>query len=178
MLMRPEKAPPPRRARWAREQPEYAFGWERLTDITREILPLLKEHWRELALNQDTVILDPNWEQYFVYQELGILHVLTVRQHGDLVGYLWLLCGPHLHYASTKYANIDHYWLAPECRSGWLGVRLFREAIRKALELDAKILHGAEKMHWKNARNRPVSWLFRRLGFTPIEYVWSLRLGD
>src|SRR6266576_7312864 len=77
------------------------FAWERFNQLAHELPPLFHEHWKELALNQDTVKLDPNWDQFNALDVQGILRILTVRMEGRLVGYVFLLFGPHLHYKST-----------------------------------------------------------------------------
>src|SRR5258708_3980238 len=41
--------------------------WERFGYFAHELPPLFMRHWKEIALNQDEVPLDPNWDRYFEY---------------------------------------------------------------------------------------------------------------
>ena len=54
---------------------------------------MFHEHWKELALNQDTIKLDPDWDKFYALDVQGILRILTVRVEGRLVGYVFLLFG-------------------------------------------------------------------------------------
>lgn len=173
MLARPEKQShrPPRASAPARPE----FAWERFSAIAHELPSLFRQHWREIALNQDAVELDPDWDKYLGLEALGILHVLTVRVSGALVGYVFVAVGPHLHYASTKWAVVDMFWLNPVYRFGWTGVRMLIENERHLREIGVKIVHIALKLHFKGGR---VAKLFKRLGYAPIEEVWAKRLEN
>jgi len=135
---------------------------------------LFHEHWKELALNQDTIKLDPNWDKFYALDVQGILRILTVRVEGRLVGYVFLLFGPHLHYASTPWSHSDMFWLDPLYRQGWTGVKLFKALIRGATEMGAKNLTVPVKLHFMNAR---VIKLLERLGFKQIEVIMAMRIG-
>lgn len=150
------------------------FGWERFHAIAHELPPLFAEHWRELALNRDTIPLDPDFDKYYRLDIEGTLQVLTARvAGGQLVGYVFLLVGPHLHYKSTLWGHADMYWLDPMYRQGWAGVRLFKALIAGARALGVVNLTLATKMHFMDNR---VTKLLQRLGFKPIETVHAMRL--
>ena len=150
------------------------FGWERFHAIAHELPPLFMQHWRELALNQDTVPLDPDWDKFYGLDVQGTLRVLTVRvPSGQLVGYGFLLVGPHLHYKSTIWGHVDMYWIDPLYRQGWLGVRFFKTLIRDAKTMGAVNLTLATKYHFMDNR---VTKLLQRLGFKPIETIHAMRL--
>lgn len=150
------------------------FGWEKFHAIAHELPPLFNEHWRELALNRDAIPLDPNWDQFYRLDVEGALQVLTARiPNGQLVGYIFLLVGPHLHYKSTIWAHADMYWLDPVYRQGWTGVRMFKALIAGAKVMKAANLTLATKMHFMDNR---VTKLLQRLGFTPIETIHAMRL--
>src|SRR6266566_6767577 len=166
--------PPPHLAlvRSAPAAPE--FAWERFNQLAHELPPLFHEHWKELALNQDTVKLDPNWDQFYALDVQGILRILTVRMEGRLIGYVFLLFGPHLHYKSTAWAHCDMFWLDPVYRQGWTGVKMFKALLRGVEEMDAKIASVPVKLHFMNAR---VIKLLERLGFKQTEVIMTTRIG-
>lgn len=143
--------------------------WERFGYFANELPPLFARHWREIALNQDKVPLDPNWDRYYEYDLLNILQTLTVRSNGVLVGYVFMLVHPHLHYASTLWAQSDIFWLDPAYRSGWTGVRMFKEVEAGMRKLGVKVVMLNEKLHFDSR----VGELFKRLGFTHTENIFS-----
>ncbi len=149
------------------------FRWERFNQIAQELPPLFTEHWRELALNKDVIPLAPDWDRYFALDVQGALRILTVRFEGRLVGYVFLLFGPHLHYVSTPWGHSDMFWLDPTFRQGWTGVRLFKELLRGVEAMGARMLTVPVKLHFMNGR---VIKLLKRLGFEPIEIVMARRL--
>jgi hypothetical protein len=103
------------------------FQKERYTEVIDDIKPLLVEHWRELATYQD-IRLDPEYEFYRKSDELGLLHIYTVREqylgqnHGDLIGYSIFFVRPsHHHYAGASWAMNDIVWIRSDRRQVGLG---------------------------------------------------------
>lgn len=150
----------------------------RLGPIAKELRPLFVLHWKELALNQDKIPLDVDWDRYLELDLVGRLQVLTVRDGDSLVGYVFNLISPALHYRSTMWCHIDMYWLAPAYRFGWNGVRMFTENEKFVKRTGAKIISVAEKLHFKNEFGRQVSVLFKRMGYSPIERIYTKYIGD
>lgn len=151
------------------------YGWEKFHQIAHELPSLFFAHWKELALNQDAIPLSPDWDKYYRLGIEGILHILTARtSNGLLVGYCFLMVGPHLHYATTLWAHADMYWLDPLYRQGWTGVRMFKELAKGARLLGAANLTLATKHHFGDNR---VTKLLQRLGFMPIETIHAMRLN-
>lgn len=149
------------------------YRWERFLQIKDELPPLFIRHWREIALNQEDVRLDPDWDKFTMLDINGTLRILTVRDNGILVGYLFGLFGSHLHYASTPHGHADMFWLDPAYRQGWAGVRMFKELLRQAKEWGIVKITVPIKLHYMNAR---VGKLLERLGFTAIETVYSRKV--
>jgi len=153
--------------------PRLTFQWEHFTAISREVLPLWKMHYREIALDQDIIPLDPDWENYFVCDENEILHILTARFNGKLVGYIFNLVGGHNHYTSTRFAHTEMFWLHPRFRKGWEGVRMFQENLRGLKAREVVMTSINFKLHFKNAR---VGKLLARLGYEATDIVMRKRL--
>lgn len=151
------------------------FGWERFHAIAHELPALFVEHWKELALNRDIIPLDPDWDKYYRLDVEGVLRVLTIRvPNGTLVGYAFLMVGPHLHYKSTQWGHLDIFWMDPVYRQGWTGVRLFKTLIADAKTQGVVNLTLSTKIHFMDNR---VTKLLQRLGFKPIETVHAMRLA-
>lgn len=151
------------------------FQWEKFSAIARELPPLFKLHWNELALNKEEIPLEPDWGRYFQYETLGILYILTVRSDGVLVGYAFSLVGPHLHYASTLWGQTEMFWLQPAFRRGLTGVHMLREVEGGMRQLGVKVHHFPIKLHFLSERGT-IGRLFERLGYKPIETVYGKRL--
>lgn len=144
---------------------------ERWRDIKGEMLPLLKRHWREVALNHEAVPLDIDHEQYDALDESGALHILTVRRSGLLIGYHVAIVTPHLHYKSTLHGITDVYWIAPECRHGVTAMRMFQAVERELGKLGVRKLFTATKLHMDQGP------LFERLGYKPVERLYAKLIG-
>ena len=146
---------------------------EKFHEIARELPPLFEQHYREIALDQKTVPLDPDWDRYFVLSLNGALVVTTARSGKTLVGYIFNLVGPHLHYRSTPHAEIEMFWLDPAYRGSSFALRWFRENEAHLRGLGIKKVGVATKNGYMGGR---VGLIFTRLGYRPVETVWSKTL--
>lgn len=148
-----------------------SFQWERFSFISRELPPLFRRHWNEIALNKEAVPLDPDWNKYYDLDLLGLLAVLTARtRKGTLVGYYFVVLGPHLHYVSTKWGHTDMFWLDPAHRRGWTGIRMIRAMIDGMKKAEVKVLAVNLKLHFEQDRGT-IERIFRRFGFAPSDLV-------
>lgn len=161
----------------ARVQPKLRYQWELFHLLIQELVPLFSKHWQEIAVNKKAIKLDPNFVLYCQYEHAGVLHVLTVRAESKLVGYAFCMVGPHLHYASTTFCQIDMFWLDPVYRIGWNGIRLFKEVEARMRELKCMVIMGGEKLHFKNERKKSVGRLFKRLGYRADARYYSKLIG-
>lgn len=140
-------------------------------NLRREMLPLLVQHWKEIALNHADVPLDIDHEKYDALDRSGALHIVTVRQDGELVGYHVAIISGHLHYKSTLHGITDVYWLAPAHRQGFTGIRLFKHVEKEMTALGVRKLFTGTKVHLD------MSKLFERLGFKRVEYLYAKLIG-
>lgn len=144
-------------------------AWEM---VQPEISRLCHEHWKEIAHNQEAIPLDPNWGQYQRLADAGMLFVTTIRDEA-LIGYLILIVSGHLHYKSTLHATEDIFWLAPEYRRGFLGVRLFRFTLTELKRHGVVKAVFSHKLAFQNGR---VAKLFEWLGMKAVETVYTVIL--
>lgn len=154
----------------ANARPDLTSQIEKFHEIARELPPLFEQHYREIALDQDTIPLDPDWDRYFWLALSGMLHVCTARCDKVLVGYIFNLAGPHLHYRSTPHAEIEMFWLDPAYRGSAFALRWFRENEAHLHGLGIKKVGVAVKNGYMSGR---VGLIFKRLGYKPVETVWS-----
>ena len=137
---------------------------------------LFRQHWAEIALHKDAIPLDPHWDRYYDFDVADILNVLTVRANGVLVGYMFILVFPHLHYASTLFAVTDIFWLDPLYRRGMAGYRMLKEVEKRLQEAGVKVIYANAKLHFEAERGT-IGKLFERLGYSPTETLYSKYLG-
>lgn len=145
---------------------------EAFSAVIDEAKPLLQRHWEELALNKESVPLDPDWRRYAALEAQGQLSVVTVRANGKLVGYSWMVVQPGLHYRGCLEARMDIFWLAPEHRGRMGGVRLFRAHEKELRRRGVQRVYTGSKLHKDSSR------LFLALGYTPIEQWFSKMLSE
>jgi GNAT superfamily N-acetyltransferase len=146
------------------------FQREKLRDVKDEVEPLLMRHWHEIALNKDTVPLDPDWDGYFAAEDAGIICAITARDEGTLVGYMNFVLSRNLHYRSLFVADGDIFWLAPEYRKGMTGLRMIRFAEDLLKTLGVNKIVNKVKLHFD------IGVLFERLGYAPIERIYAKKL--
>jgi hypothetical protein len=154
----------------ASARPDLSIQVEKFYEIARELPPLFERHYREIALDQDSIPLDPDWDRYFMLALNGMLHVCTARSGSVLVGYIFNLVGPHLHYRSTLHAEIEMFWLDPAYRGGSFVLKWFRQNEATLKELGVKKVGVATKNGYKDGR---VGLIFKRLGYRPVETTWA-----
>lgn len=156
-------------------EPDTRFGTvyavERWKDLRAEMLPLLEQHWREVALNHAQVPLDIDEAKYRQLDESGALHIVTVRKDGVLVGYHVAVVATHLHYASTLHGITDVYWIAPERRHGVTALRMFERVERELKALGVVKLFTATKLHLDQGA------LFEHMGYKPVERLYAKMIG-
>lgn len=148
------------------------YAVERWKDIRSEMLPLLVRHWHEIALNHADVPLDIDEQRYAALDEAEALHIVTARKEGALIGYHVAIISGHLHYASTLHGITDVYFVAPEFRQGFTGIRLFQRVEQEMRGLGVKKLFTGTKVHLD------MSKLFERLGYKRVEYLYAKILKE
>ncbi|QDP54904.1 MAG: hypothetical protein Unbinned3065contig1002_6 [Prokaryotic dsDNA virus sp.] len=143
------------------------FATESLYDVMGEVAPLLCEHWEQIALDKDTVKLSPDWDVYKFMQDHDKLHITTVRQEGELVGYVVYLISRSLHYVDEVFAEGDLFWLSPQHRKGSAGLKMFKHAEAALRGKGVTKVINKVKLHFD------VGKIFERMGYQPIERVYA-----
>lgn len=143
------------------------FALENLAKVRREIEPLLEEHWKEIALNKETIKLNPDWRAYSELDSINALRIYTARKEGKLMGYFVILVSRSLHYKDHLFANNDIVFLTKSARRGLTGLKLVKFAVES---LQAE---GVTKLHVNTKTHQPFDPIMERLGFEEIETVFS-----
>lgn len=145
---------------------------EPYSETIGELKEIYPRHWKELALNQRQVPLDPQYEVYLARDRAGELLLVTLRSAGKLAGYFLGFIAPALHYKTCLTLTMDIFYVLPEFRHGAAGLKLFR-----AVEAEAR-RRGVQRMFVGSKLHKDASRLFERLGYEPVEKFYSLWLGE
>ena len=153
-----------------------SFHEERFSWLRFEAEHLFVAHYREASADL-SVPLEINWEFYEKLEQADLTVCVVARAKSGLpVGYAVFVLTPHLHYRMLQGAN-DVFFLAPEYRRGWLGVKLLRLAEHALKERGVGQIVTPIKLHVRpGKRGTDVGPLFRYLGYRPIEMVYSKRI--
>lgn len=147
------------------------FAIERYADWIDEAMPLIREHWQEIAEDKDLNELNPNHDLYRRIDDAGALLLLTARVGGDLVGYVLMTVVPHPHYRHRIMASEDAHFLHPDYRNGLAGYRLIRRALAEAKA------RGADYVTMRTKRRHDHGRLFERAGGRLLDHVYIFRTG-
>lgn len=148
------------------------YNEEQIKDIRNELEPLIIEHWKEIAIHQDKIKLNPDWEKYELISDLGILRCFTARENGRLIGYFIVFAQPHLHYVDHVFASNDVIYIDKKYRSTGVGANMILHVEKELKQSGVSVLVVNMKCH------APFDPLMEGLGFTNIERVYSKFIGD
>lgn len=144
-------------------------SFERQLEELQALLPL---HYRELALNQADVPLDPQYHVYIERERAGALLFVTLRDAGELVGYFIGFIAPGLHYQTCLTCTMDIFYVRQDKRTGSAGVRMFRFVEAELRRRGVRRWFMGSKIH------ADASALFKRIGAAPVETYYSKWLGE
>lgn len=150
------------------------FAWEKLRDLFQDadLMPLIQQHFLEIAEDQNAIPLDPNWDEYLRLEDCGIIHTRVARRNGMLIGYCAWFVMPALHYRSTIYATDDLFYVDPDERGGRVGYELIKgcEPYLEALGVKRLILH--DKVGYRPEKGG-LQRLFEHMGYRLWERRWT-----
>lgn len=100
------------------------FAVEAYSDAIEEMRLLYPINWAETGTDE----LDPDYERYLELESRGMMHVVTARDAGELVGYHQFIISTHLHRRHAMVASTDTVYLKKSHRKGFNGVRFLEFA--------------------------------------------------
>jgi GNAT superfamily N-acetyltransferase len=151
----------------------YAFARETYDQVIDEIKPLLVEHWRELALYQEDIPLDPDYEIYRAMDHKGALAIYTIRYGAErrLVGYAIYFLRNHHHYRGAKWATSDIVLVAQSHRNLGAGNGLFDYVEQDLRNQNVNVIHTMTKLE-----HPELAFLLESRGHQKVEVNYSKRL--
>lgn len=110
--------------------------------------------------------LDPDWERYFYFEDMGVLHILTARRGDRLIGWAVLFVWPHIDARTVPFADVKTIWLDKPFREGILGMKLLKRAVDDMEAKGVRMTHVA-------AKDERFGKVLERLGFEAVETIYS-----
>lgn len=102
------------------------FQEERWADFVKDAAALFPLHWKELSVSQDHYGHDCDYPKYQSMDAMDMLHIVTLRDDGRLVGYAVNFIITHIHYASAGLMSLtDMYFVIPAYRRAGNGAKMF-----------------------------------------------------
>ena len=133
---------------------------------------LIKDHWEEVATFPDIRKLHVAQENYRNTEKQGGVLVVTLRIDGALQGYIVSIIGKNLHSVETTVAIQDAYYVAPQYRGYWEGLREMWETEARAR--GASMATARQKI--ADGKVVAPDALFLRAGYEKGEISWYKRL--
>lgn len=124
-------------------------------------------HYEEIAHNKSAIPLDIDFERYQQLADLGILYIVTIRDEDKIVGYFIANVMTHIRYKKSLTAFTDIYYLHPDYRQSWIGIKLF-----KFVEEDLK-KKGVERLIATTKVKLDNSPIFERLKWVFTEKLYT-----
>jgi GNAT superfamily N-acetyltransferase len=143
------------------------FAVEPYSEVINEMRLMYPAHWAEVAINKDLVGLNPDYDRYSELDGQGLLHLVTARSNGDLVGYHLMIVTRHLHHKDSLSAISDITYLKPKYRKGMTGVKFLKYAFDGLRDMGVKCIHTSCKV------NHDFGKILERLGFKEEERLYT-----
>jgi hypothetical protein len=138
-----------------------------------ELKTLLDGHYEELALNKDKVPLRPQWNLYRQREDLEQLVYVTLRDRGELIGYVIMFVAPGLHYETCLTAHMDILFVRPDRRDAAAkGVLLMLDTLEAELKR-----RGVQRWFMGTKLHKDIGAIFRRRKFEAVEMTYSKWIG-
>ena len=146
-------------------QQEFIAGCDR-----EEAEELMKLDWNEIDHPAKGTEFLIDWVTYQKLEDMGGLKVFTARSGKALVGYFSVAISPSLNSKSVVNVVSDAFYLHPEYRKGFAGVKLFK-FVEKCLKED-----GLNNLVVTSTEAYPIDNFLTRLGYSKAETLYQKEL--
>lgn len=138
-----------------------------------ELKQLFDTHYNELALNRDKVPLSPQWHAYVQKEQAGQTVYVTLRDAGELIGYIVAFVAPGLHYSTCLTCHMDILFVKPDRRdAGAKGVLMMIDRLEQELKR-----RGVQRWFMGTKLHKDIGAIFKRRGFEPVEMTYCKWIG-
>jgi len=147
------------------------FIRENYNHVIEELKPMLSEHYKEVAMYQDKIDLDPDYNVYKELQKQGVLHLFTWRDEGKIKGYNIFFVREHPHYKKNKFAHNDIVYVDPEYRHTKETIEFFEFCEQYLFEA------GADVVTYHMKVNKTFNALMEHLIMDHAEHIYTKYIG-
>lgn len=154
---------------------EISYQEETYDEVIDDIKNLINDHYEEIALYQDKIKLNPNFDFYKAANENKTLRFYTVRTDDEeyrLVGYTIMLVVQSPHYSDHLFASNDIIFLDKEYRNLSAGRSLISFSETKLKEEGVSVISISTKVH------QPFDTLMLSLGYDCVERNYGKYIGE
>ena len=145
---------------------------EKMGDVIEEMKPLFELHYKEIALNKDVIALNPDYDRYLALEELGMLHIVTVRDEGVLIAYYVSFVHANIHYRDHVFAANDILYVDEAYRGSTVAYRMISFAEKELKKLGVSVM----TVHMKT--DFPFERLCEKRGMKRSEYIYTKFIGE
>lgn len=147
------------------------------TALRLEGAGLFAAHWLEASADR-SVPLALDWDVYARLEQLDHEVCIAARLDGMLIGYAVYLWHDHLHYRGLRVAEADAFFIRPQDRLGFVGIKLFQVAEAALALRGVHEVWQRVKLHVRPGRGHSdLGPLFRYLGYRAVETTYRKRIG-
>jgi len=149
------------------------YAVEEMSDsLVNELKVVLQDHWEEIAMYRDKIKFSPDYNRYWEAANHGCLHIVTVRDDEEIIGYFISFISPHVHYQNDRFAVNDILYIKKEYRGTTVAYRMFKFAEKELKKAGASVFIVSMKADF------PFERLCESLGMSKHEITYSKYLGD
>jgi hypothetical protein len=144
------------------------FQVEKWSDALPELRPLFRLLWDDVAVDKDKFTAECDEAKYAELEKIGMLHLVTARSGGELVGYFLMFLTPNAHYKGAGVMGFtDMYYMKPSFRKGNAGIKMFSFMEQTLKEKGVVKAYTSHKLH------RDRGEMFEFLGWKATDMVYS-----
>lgn len=147
---------------------------EKWNQLYPDCLPLFAEHKAEIG--ETRIPYNPDIEKAAVLDKSGRLLIITARdENKKLQGYLGFFMDTSLECKNLLLGTQMLWFVTKTARQGGVGIKLYLEAIKQMKGLGVEYIYPHR---WLTVDSSDLDKFFLKLGAVPLEYVYSLRIGE
>lgn len=148
--------------------------WKSLKEMLDvNLCDLTRQSWEESWAANGVMDYDPDWDRYAKLEINGYLRMLAAVSDNDIVGYVSVTLDREFLDRKKKTAIVNAFFLSPEYRSGWNGIKFIKDIESHLKFIGAHRIMFSERTEMKIRLGK----IFTFLGYTDQEHLWIKNLG-
>lgn len=150
----------------------YTITKENFTEVVDELDELAELNLKETISRDDIQEAAPAVEAYAMIEKQDNVVTYILREEGVAKGYITFLITPDMSHSTTLYADNILYFVSPDVRGRWLGIKLYKEAEKELRERGVQIVRISSRI------KSPINPVLERMGFEEEEIRYNKVLEE